>query len=184
MGSLLAVVLRSSLSRARVARLCALLFMLALILTAAGARFGILTMRRTLGAALQYSVIHIFFAGVLLLFLLLGSSPRKHYVNYATLRFFGYISYGLYLIHLMIFRIYDKMLMHYHPQWLPSDGHFSLVVIRFLVAGSAAVGLAYLSRRYFEESFLRLKDRFTRDDAPALALETAPALPQLQDPGR
>ena len=50
-------------------------------------------------------------------------------------------------------------------------------------AGSAAVGLAYLSRRYFEEAFLRLKDRFTRDDAPALAPEAAPALPQFQDPG-
>ncbi len=184
MGSLLAVVLRSSLTRESVSRLCAVLFMLALVFTGAGARFGILTMQRTLGAALQYSVIHIFFAGVLLLFLLLGTSPRKRYVNHATLRFFGYISYGLYLVHLMVFRIYDKILWHHWPQWLPSDGHFELVVIRFLVAGSAAVGLAYLSRRYFEEAFLKLKDRFTRDDAPALVPEAASALPQLQDPGR
>ena len=184
MGSLLAIVLRRSMSRTRVARLCRLLFLLALIFTVAGTPFGILTMRRTLGAALQYSVIHIFFAGVLLLFLLLGTSPRKRYVNYATLRFFGYISYGLYLIHLMVFRIYDKLLMHYRPQWLPSDGHFGLVVMRFLVAGSAAVGLAFLSRRYFEESFLKLKNRLTRDDALALIPEAAPALSQLQDPGR
>ena len=132
MGSLLAVGLRTSLTRERVARLCAVLFMLALIFTAAGARFGILTMQRSLGAALQYSVIHIFFAGVLLLFLLLGTSPRKRYVNCATLQFFGYISYGLYLIHLMVFRIYDRILRHYWPQLLPSDGHFELVVIRFL----------------------------------------------------
>ena len=177
MGSLLAIGLRTSLTRERVAQLCAVLFMLALILTAAGAPFGILTMQRVLGAALQYSVIHIFFAGVLLMFLLLGTSPRKRYVNYATLQFFGYISYGLYLIHLMVFRIYDRILRHYSPQLLPSDGHFELVVIRFVVAGSAAVGLAYLSRRYFEEAFLRLKDRFTRDDAPAPPL--TPPLPCL-----
>jgi peptidoglycan/LPS O-acetylase OafA/YrhL len=182
MGSLLAVGLRTSPSRETVARVCALLFMLALIFTAAGAQFGILTMQRSLGAALQYSVIHIFFAGVLLLFLLLGTSLRKRYVNYATLRFFGYISYGLYLIHLMVFRIYDKILRLYWPQWLPSDGHFEWVVVRFLIAGGAAIGLAYLSRRYFEEAFLRLKDRFTRDDAPAL--DASPALTQLRDPGR
>jgi peptidoglycan/LPS O-acetylase OafA/YrhL len=186
LGSLLAVVLRSSLTRARVARLCAVLFTLALIFTGVGARFGILTMQRTLGAALQYSVVHVFFAAVLLLFLLLGSSPRKRYVNSATLQFFGYISYGLYLIHLLVFRIYDKILRYYWPQLLPADGHFELVVIRFLVAGGAAVGLAYLSRRYFEEAFLRMKDRFTRDEAPTLAPDSAaaPALPQLQDPGR
>ena len=83
-------------------------------------------MQRTLGASLQYSVIHIFFAGVLLLFLLLGTGPRKRYVNSATLRFFGYISYGLYLIHLLVFRIYDKILRYCSPQLLPSDGHFEL----------------------------------------------------------
>ncbi|MBZ5651472.1 MAG: acyltransferase [Acidobacteriia bacterium] len=186
LGSLLAVVLRSSLTRARVARLCAVLFTLALIFTGVGARFGILTMQRTFGATLQYSVVHVFFAAVLLLFLLLGSSPRKRCVNSATLQFFGYISYGLYLIHLLVFRIYDKILRYYWPQLLPADGHFELVVIRFLVAGGAAVGLAYLSRRYFEEAFLRMKDRFTRDEAPTLAPDSAaaPALPQLQDPGR
>jgi len=84
----------------------------------------------------------------------------------------------------MVFRIYDKILWHHWPQLLPSDGHFGLVVIRFLIAGSAAVGLAYLSRKYFEEAFLRLKDRVTRDDAPAPALDAAPALSQFQDPGR
>jgi len=185
MGSLLAVALRTSLIRAGVARLSAGLFVVALIFTGVGARFGMLTMQRTLGAALQYSVVHIFFAGVLLLFLLLGTSPRRRFVNHATLRFFGYISYGLYLVHLMVFRIYDKLLRCYWPQWLPSDGHFALVFVRFLIAGGAAVGLAYLSRRYFEEAFLRLKERFTRDDVVDLAPDpaTAPALTQLQDRG-
>ncbi len=183
MGSLLAVVLRSSLTRTGAARLSAGLFVVALIFTGVGIRFGILTMQQTLGAALQYSVIHIFFAGVLLLFLLLGTSPRKRFVNYATLRFFGYISYGLYLIHLMVFRIYDKLLRNYWPEFLPSDGNFALVVVRFLIAGGAAISLAYLSRRYFEEAFLRMKDRFTRDDVADLAADPAivPALPQLQD---
>jgi peptidoglycan/LPS O-acetylase OafA/YrhL len=186
MGSLLAVVLRSSLARTQIARLCALCFMVALILAGAGARFGILTMQRTLGAALQYTVIHIFFAALLILFLLLGTSAHQRWVNRLTLQFFGYISYGLYLIHLLVFRIYDKIGRHYWPQLQPSSEHFELVVLRFLVAGGLAVGLAYLSRTYFENPFLKLKDRWTRDDVPGLPTppETSRALPQLQGPDR
>ena len=167
MGSLLAAVLRSSLDRTKVAQLCAVLFIVALTFAGVGARFGILTMRRPLGASLQYTVIHILFAAVLTLFLLLGSSPRKRYVNRPTLQFFGYISYGLYLIHLLVFRIYDKVCRHYWPQLLPSEGHFAVVVLRFLIAGGLAVGLAYLSRRYFEATFLRMKDSLSGDHMQA-----------------
>jgi len=39
------------------------------------------------------------------------------------------------------------------------DGHFGLVVLRFFVAGGIAVALAYLSRRYFEETFLQMKGK-------------------------
>lgn len=185
MGSLLAVILRSSLSREKVARLCAALFILALALGGAGARFGIQTKERMLGASLQYTVVHIFFAGILVLFLLVGSSARKRWVNIATLQFFGYISYGLYLIHLMVFRIYDRISRKYWPPLLPSDGHFLLAVFRFLIAGGLAVGFAYLSRRYFEEAFLRLKDRFTPDTASSLTpSDPQPVFSQPRNPGR
>lgn len=184
MGSLLAAVLRASLTRRQVWQFCALLFAFTAALAGLGARHGILTMRRPLGASLQFTVIHIFFAAVLVLSLLLGSSPHKTFVNHKALQFFGYISYGLYLIHLLVFRMYDKVLRNYAPQLLPADGHFALVVLRFLVAGSFAVGLAYLSRRYFEEAFLRLKDRFNRDAVPRpdVLSESVPAVPHVHDP--
>ncbi len=169
MGSLLAVLLRTSVDRQTIVRLCAVLFILSFAVAGAGAHFGILTRERILGAALQFTVIHIFFAGVLLLFLLLGSSAGKRWVNLPALQFFGYISYGLYLIFLLVFRIYDKLSTHFWPQIVPSDGHFSPVIFRFLVAGGSAVGLAYLSRRYFEGPFLKLKDRFRYDRAPSHA---------------
>jgi peptidoglycan/LPS O-acetylase OafA/YrhL len=184
MGSLLAVVLRTILDRKIVIRLCTTLLVLAFAMAGAGARFGILTMNRILGAALQYTVIHIFFAGVLVLFLLVGTSSRKGWVNIAALQFFGYISYGLYLIHLLVFRIYDRVSRHFWPQLVPSDGHLMLVVLRFVVAGGLAVGFAYLSRTYFEDAFLKLKDRFTHDDSPSFTPETVPALPQLPNPGQ
>ncbi len=54
-----------------------------------------------------------FLAGILLLFLLIGASSKRKYVNISTLRFIGYISYGLYLDHLLSFRIYDWIAYRY-----------------------------------------------------------------------
>jgi peptidoglycan/LPS O-acetylase OafA/YrhL len=166
-GALLAILLRTSITRRQVKRVCGLLLGFALILAVAGTPFGILTRDRILGAALQWTTIHALFAGILLLFLLAGSSSAKQYVNLSLLRFFGYISYGLYLDHLLAFRMYDRLCRHYFPQFIPSSGHFELVVLKFIVAGGAAVGIAYLSRRFFEEKFLRLKDSF-EPKSPAL----------------
>jgi hypothetical protein len=56
--------------------------------------------------------------------------------------------------------MYDKLCRNFWPSLQPIPDHFGLVVLRFFLAGGAAVGVAYLSRKYFEERFLRLKDRF------------------------
>jgi peptidoglycan/LPS O-acetylase OafA/YrhL len=157
-GGLLAIVLRNQVSRAQVKRLCWLLLASSVLLGAAGQPFGIGTRNRLLGASLQLTTLNIFFAGVLLLFLLAGSGSARRYVNNPMLRFLGYISYGLYLDHLLAFRMYDRICRHYLPQLIPSSGHFELVLLRFVVAGGAAIGAAFLSRRFFEERFLRLKD--------------------------
>jgi|HubBroStandDraft_1064217.scaffolds.fasta_scaffold30524_2 peptidoglycan/LPS O-acetylase OafA/YrhL len=158
-GSLLAIFLRSSASRKMVAVICGTLLAGGFTLAGVGRPFGILTRERVLGAALQETVIDMVFAGFLLLVLLLGTSARRRYVNNSVLRFLGYISYGLYLIHLLVFRMYDKLCRIYWPSLQPTPGHFGLIVLRFFLAGGAAIGVAYLSRKYFEERFLRLKDR-------------------------
>jgi peptidoglycan/LPS O-acetylase OafA/YrhL len=158
-GSLLAIVLRSSITRIQAQRLFAGLLLGGLVIGAIGQPFGITTRARLLGAALQYSVVNVIFAGVLLLFLLAGTSSRKRYVNSALLRFFGYISYGLYLDHVLAFRIYAQVCRRYSPMLVPTAGRFDLVVLKFAVAGGGAITAAYLSRRYFEERFLRMKDR-------------------------
>jgi peptidoglycan/LPS O-acetylase OafA/YrhL len=172
-GSLLAIVLRTSISRRQVVSLCTGLLAGGVMLAIVGRPLGILTRDRVLGAALQHTVIDIVFGGILLLVLLIGTSSRKRYVNHSALRFLGYLSYGLYLIHLLVFRMYDKLSKYYWPQLQPSDGHFGLVVLRFLVAGGFAIGLAYLSRKYFEERFLRLKDRLTPAPVTELPLPVA-----------
>ena len=162
MGSLLAVLLRT-ISRKRAALVCSYLLTSSLVLALAGRPFGILTRERLLGAGLQYTLVHVFFSGLLLLFLLVGTSRRKGWVNHSWLRFMGYISYGLYLIHLLIFRLYDRFAHQYWPGLLPLQGDFSRITLRFTVAGGFAIGAAFVSRKYFEEGFLRLKNRLVPD---------------------
>jgi len=157
-GSLIAIVLRSGILRKQVWTLCWMLVASASVLVAAGRPFGITTRNRLLGAGLQYTLITVVCAGILLLFLLVGTSRAKSFVNVSPLRFLGYISYGLYLNHFLAFRVYDLMCRRYFPSLLPSSGHFALVVLKFALAGGGAIAVAYLSRKYYEERFLRLKD--------------------------
>jgi peptidoglycan/LPS O-acetylase OafA/YrhL len=67
--------------------------------------------------------------------------------------FLGDISYGLYLIHLLLLQIYDRVFGtgFAHDPWL--------LVVRFVVANGVAVGVAMVSRRWFEDPILRLKGR-------------------------
>jgi len=157
-GSLLAILLRTSISRVQVRNVAGLLILSGMLLAAAGQPFGIMGRARVMGAALQWTLLNLLFSGVLLLFLLAGTSEHRRSVNLRPLRFLGYISYGLYLDHLLAFRMYDRICRRYAPQWIPSNGHFGLVIVRFAVAGGGAILVAYLSRRFFEERFLRLKD--------------------------
>jgi peptidoglycan/LPS O-acetylase OafA/YrhL len=175
-GSLLALVLRTSIRRTGAKAGAAFLLTGATILLIAGAPFGVMSRQTMLGASLQLTLVNAFFAGVLLLFLVVGSSSNKRLVNSPSLQFFGYISYGLYLIHPMIFRIYDQVTQAFWPWLQPSAGPFSLIVLRFAIVSAAAVGLSYLSRKYYEEWFLRLKDRVAPKPAetPVKVIVTAP----------
>jgi len=180
-GSLLALVLRSSITRKQASIGAALLCAMAMVSMIAGAPFGVLSRLTILGASLQLTVANTFFAGLLLLFLLLGSSPWKSLVNSSTLAFFGYISYGLYLVHPMLFRLYGQTAGKFWPWLQPSVGHFDLIVLRFAVVSAAAIGVSYLSRKYYEEWFLQLKERVAPQPAettvapPVKALVTVPS---------
>ena len=165
-GSLLAIVLRSSISRKHAAFGATFLLTMAPILAIAGASFGMLSRQTALGASLQLTVVNTFFAGLLLFFLLLGTSSWKRLVKSPTLEFFGYISYGLYLIHPMLFRLYDKGAGIFWPSLQPSVLHFDRIVLRFALVSAAAVGLSYISRKYYEEWFLRLKERRFNTSVP------------------
>jgi hypothetical protein len=60
---------------------------------------------------------------------------------------------------MLVFYWYDSLVQSHWINLQPSDGKFYLVLVRFVVAGGTATGLAFLSRRFFEEKFLRMKDQ-------------------------
>lgn len=77
-----------------------------------------------------------------------------------TLRFFvffGDISYGLYLVHQLVFRLYDKYVAG--TALGGYNQHFGLLLLRCLLTSAIATGIAWLSRRYFEDLFLAQKNK-------------------------
>jgi len=126
-----------------------------------GSPFGILFGRALLGGVLRPVALNVFFAGALSSVLLIGTSRLKWIVQRPILQFFGRISYGLYLVHMLVFDFTDHLLGSYFGDPLPIiRGNFALMCLRFAIAGTLATTIAALSRRYFEEWFLRLKDRW------------------------
>ncbi len=124
--------------------------------------FGILQRQGTpIGAALQITPWNMGFTGLLGLFLLAGTSRWRGLVLWPAFRYLGRISYGLYLIHLLVFDAYDAVVYRLSSQVHVTSGTFSALCIRFVVATCGAVAVAHISREYYENFFLTLKDRFT-----------------------
>jgi peptidoglycan/LPS O-acetylase OafA/YrhL len=70
-----------------------------------------------------------------------------------SLAFLGFISYGLYLVHPAIFETYDRRF----SLTFARDHYFAAMLPRALVCVTIAIALAYLSRVFFEEPFLKRK---------------------------
>lgn len=161
-GSVLAILVRSQ-SRTVACRICVGLLIVGVVMGAVGAPYGIFRfgrIRSLVVAVFQLTFAGIFFGGLLLLFLLIGTSGWSRLVQWSGLKFFGYISYGLYLFHITLFSIYDVLAKRFWPKLLPTEERFELVLLRFVLAGGLAVGVSFLSRRYFEEWFLNKKKPF------------------------
>jgi len=161
-------------TRVHMWRVTMILFGASLMMFGAGYPFGIFRASRLLGMTLRETALNFFFAGTVALALLVGTSRWKAVVNRPVLQFFGEISYGVYLIHMLIFDLEDYFLGRLFPSLSAVGGHFGAMVLLFSIAAGFTVSVAYLSRWYFEEPFLRLKRRFGgRGTEPETALEIA-----------
>jgi len=160
-GAFLAIFLREfQPSRKTLARSLALLLALAISVWILGTPFGIFSRRLPLGAALQIVPWNLAFTAFLGFVLLLGSSPLNRWARSAALEFLGKISYGLYLYHLLFFNGIQWLVYHGYLRGVQIEPFLGLSV-RFLVVGTVSILAAYLSRRFIEDPFLRLKDRFS-----------------------
>ncbi len=160
-GALLAALVRGPWgTRATMSRVTGVLFAVSLLMFGAGYPFGIFRASRFLGVTLRGTALNLFFAGTVALAVLAGTSRWKSVVDRPMLQFFGDISYGVYLIHMLVFDLEDYIVGRFFPSLSAARGHFGLMVLLFSVAAAFTVAVASLSRWYFEEPFLRLKRRF------------------------
>ncbi len=156
-GALLSIVARKGrLALTRTAVACVVLgFILVVVATLAGT--GITSRQTLAGAAFQSTLLYLIYSSLVALTLLGGSSGRK-FVRIAPLQWLGYISYGLYLIHVVCFAVFDRVAAAMgilHPPY-----GITFVAFRFMIAGGAAIVIATVSRRYYEDFFLSLKNTF------------------------
>lgn len=156
MGAVLAAYVRDrAFSQKGLAQICGGAIFLSGVLVVAGhvldPRFPVLMY------ALRVTKANLAFTALLGFTLLLGSSRWALVARRSFLLFFGDISYGLYLFHMLIFEAYDGVARRYWPALFSFTGHFQLLAIRFVAGAMVAIAFAYVSRRYFEEPFLRLK---------------------------
>jgi peptidoglycan/LPS O-acetylase OafA/YrhL len=157
LGAAIALLVRRPGWAHRQLRILMVTLILAAVVIAALGYPEILTRRTAVGEALQFVPWNLGSGALLALFLLLGTSRWKRLATPAFLIFFGNISYGLYLYHVMFLQAYDWLTLHAHVQLLRGLDLWTLIWIRAILAGSAAVAFSHLSRRYLEGPFLRLK---------------------------
>ena len=156
-GALIALFLRSPLASAKNVKTLTLgLWLGGVLLFGVLAKFHLFTRKTPLGASLQVVPFLALFTALLLLALRYGDN--RHVIRWsAPIRFFGYISYGLYLLHLIFFKAYDDLLVRYVAP--PDILTVSALLVRFLVVITLGSLICVLSRRFFEEKFLLLKER-------------------------
>lgn len=160
-GALLATLARGPwATRVRMWSITAILFSASLVMFVGGYPFGIFRASRFFGFSLRETALNLFFAGTVALTLLIGTSRWKWVVNRPALQFFGDISYGVYLIHMLIFDLEDHFIGHWFPSLSSPAGRFGAMVLAFSVAAAVTIAVATLSRWYFEEPFLRMKGQF------------------------
>ncbi len=158
LGAFIAIFLRSRYSSAKnVRRLTVTLALLSLTIGAVCFHLHLLNRDTMYGKAFEIEPFLFLFGFILMLSLYFGSHPLVVRLT-APLRFYGYISYGLYLVHWACFLLFNEIADRNAPPLSVLTA--PRLLGRFGISFAITTILCYLSRRYYEEFFLRLKDRF------------------------
>ena len=176
LGAMIALLLRRPWwGRQQVKKLGVILPGLAVLLTAIGYPY-ILSRRTVAGEALQVVPWNLGFGGLLCVFLLVGTSPWKRVVDSRLLAFFAKISYGLYPYHLLFFYAYNWIFARLGMGNWVGLTMWTRIWVRALLMAAGGIPMAYLSGRYLEEPFLRLKHNLPKFLFPQAAVPTSASL--------
>jgi peptidoglycan/LPS O-acetylase OafA/YrhL len=154
LGGLLAIFGRSSLaSRANLLKLVLLAAVSAIAGMAAST-----VVPRSVQVGIRGTCVNYFAFATVGAIVWLGTGAYRGLVNIRFLSFVGYISYGLYLIHMLCLDLYNGAAQQFFPS-LSVGTSFPKSCLRLLIALTVATAIAYVSRVTYEEFFLRMKDK-------------------------
>jgi peptidoglycan/LPS O-acetylase OafA/YrhL len=126
------------------------------LLVAGVALFVFVSQHPLAGAAFSSTASNLASAGLLSCTLLIGTSRWSFLVKQPVLKFFGFISYGLYLIHALVFRLTETLFSRPLLALSSAGNPTAAMLLHFAVGSSLAIAVAYLSRRSLEAKFLRM----------------------------
>ena len=158
-GAALAIWAKSEYCERRMARAIAAGVLCALaVMSLMGARFGLFGTKTVVAVALRYTQAYLCFGALFILILVYRGTKWTAFLRTPFMQRSGALSYCLYLVHLSLgdgfrFIIKHQAFVHFNPP--------EAVLVRGALILGASFGIAMLSRKYLEEPFLRLKDRFT-----------------------
>ena len=174
LGALIAITLRHlSLERRR------LWFISFLGMITGAGTLAVTAHRPPWGTAVAASASNLAFAGFLITMLLLGTSRWSFLVNRPFLKFLGFISYGLYLAHVLAFRLTEILFAKPLAELVAAKGLAAAMLLRFVGGATLGILVAYLSRHSLEDMFLRLDfgSRTARPTETKISENTILAMP-------
>jgi peptidoglycan/LPS O-acetylase OafA/YrhL len=161
-GALLAIWARSSLAGKRYSIRFALLLVGAFaVLTIVGTPFGLSGTHTPVAAALRYTQAYLIFGAFFVLIVAFRGTVWTSPLRWRFLQLSGALSYCLYLIHHSVGEGYEYLLKRSGIPIVYYVGPSGAVFVRAVVMLGVSFGIALLSRKYLEQPFLSLKDRFT-----------------------
>lgn len=165
-GALLAIWARSAFAGKRDGvRIALLLAAACIVLTIAGVPFGLLGSATPAAVALRYTQAYLLFGALFVLIVAFRGTVWTSPLRWRFLQISGALSYCLYLIHHSVGDGYEYLLERSGVPLVSYVGPSGAVMVRAVVMLGVSFVIALLSRKYLEEPFLSLKERFTQAGA-------------------
>jgi peptidoglycan/LPS O-acetylase OafA/YrhL len=131
------------------------------VLTIVGKPFGLMGTKSIVSIALRYTQAYLIFAAFFVLVVAYRGTKWTAPLRWRFVQLSGALSYCLYLVHLSVGDGYEHLLKRSGIPIVSYLGASGTVLLRTAAILAVSFAIAMLSRKYLEEPFLSLKERFT-----------------------